>query len=113
MNMRILKILFLSTIFLGLLSCHLSHAEFNNTKSIKQELDFKILVKKFCGSNKKNFCSSQSLKMMFEIEEKRQKELELARQLKRMEQQIIKNILNMNDKLSQKLRALIKITNSN
>jgi len=108
MKFRIFNLIFLNSIILSLLCCHLSHAEFNNTKATKQELDFKILVKKFCGSNQKNFCSSQSLKMMFEIEEKRQKELELARQLKRMEQQIIKNILNMSDKLNQKFGSLIK-----
>ena len=34
---------------------------------------------------------------MFEIEERRQKNLELARELKRMEQQIIKNILMTNN----------------
>ena len=73
-------------------------AKSNNTASTIQELDFKSLVKDFCGENKRNFCSPKNLKIMFEIEEKRQKNLELARELKRMEQQIIKNILKTNIK---------------
>jgi len=87
---------------LVLLCGHLTLADFNfnSAMSTKQELDFKSLVRKFCGSNRESFfCSSQNLKRMFEIEEKRQKERELAHQLKRMEQQIIKNILKMVQKI--------------
>ena len=94
------KILCLNGLFLVLLCVNLSLGDLSNSMSTKQELDFKSLVEKFCGSNREGFfCSNQNLKLMFEIEEKRQKERELAHQLKRMEQQIIKNILKMVQKI--------------
>ncbi len=59
------------------------------------EIDFKSAVEVFCRGKSGNFCSKENLKIMYEIEAKRQKEKEMARQMKRMESEIIRNILKM------------------
>jgi len=54
--------------------------------------EFVIEVNKFCQDKKKeNFCSTAHVKMMFDINERKHLEFDL----KRMEKQIIRNILKM------------------
>jgi len=54
--------------------------------------EFVIEVNKFCQDKKKeNFCSMAHVKMMFDINERKHLEFDL----KRMEKQIIRNILKM------------------
>ena len=104
---KIIKLISLQLLFLSFICCYSSFvSKLYSTASAKQELDFKQLVKKYCGENKRNFCSPNNLKIMFEIEEKRRQEnLELARELKRMEQQIIKNILKENERSNRRTRT--------
>ena len=59
------------------------------------EIDFKSAVKVFFRGKSANFCSKENLKIMYEIEAKKQQEREMARQMKRMESEIIRNILKM------------------
>ena len=63
-------------------------------KNLKTEINFKSEVKKFCFGKSTNFCSEEHIRMMFMIEEKRLQQLEMARQMKRMEKEIIRNIFN-------------------
>jgi hypothetical protein len=108
---KIINFISLQLLYLSFILCNSSFdRKLNSTTSTKQELDFKNLVKKYCGENKRNFCSPKNLKIMFEIEEKRQKNLELARELKRMEQQIIKNILKINERSNRRTRTHLSRT---
>ena len=81
-----------------LLAFLLGHSKFGqqNLVTNSNEIDFKSAAKVFCHGKSSNFCSQESLKIMFEIEEQRQERArEMARQMKRMEREIIRNILKM------------------
>ena len=98
---NVLKILYSNTLLLSLFHFGLtvaSHNRVNDNLPFLNELDFIKLAIDFCKEKPKiNFCSIKNLQIMFEIEEeRRQREKELEFQLKRMEQNIIRNILKMN-----------------
>lgn len=61
------------------------------------DIDFATEVKRFCDDKPKtNFCSQNHIEMMLEIERQRLAKLELARQLKRMKNEIIRKVFNFN-----------------
>ncbi len=66
----------------------------------KHKVDFASAVKVYCLGKSTNFCSKENLKIMHEIEKKRQREIEMAKQMKRMQSEVIRNILKMTDKLN-------------
>lgn len=62
------------------------------------ESDFEKEVKKYCeGKPQTNFCSKKHIEIMLRIEMKRLQTIELGRQLKRMEYEIIRKVFNMNN----------------
>jgi hypothetical protein len=67
------------------------------------DIDFVSAVNVYCQGKSSNFCSRESLKIMYEIEEKRLKAIEMEKQMKRMKSEIIRNILNMMGKFAVRL----------
>ena len=68
---------------------------FSITKNAKStsKLDFVNEAIRFCsGKEKENFCSDQNLKLMFEIEKQRKRELELKRGILGMVKNIIQKM---------------------
>ena len=62
----------------------------------KIEINFETQVKKYCLNKPSvNFCSEQHIDIMLGIERKRVEMLELARQLKRMENEIVKKVFKI------------------
>ena len=66
----------------------------NNDKEM-DEIDFKTAAKAFCIGKSRNFCSEEMLKIMFQIEEERQKRREMERQMKRMLFKITKIVFDI------------------
>jgi hypothetical protein len=65
----------------------------NNLRHPRNAFDFKSAVVKFCADKSpKNFCSTEHLNLMGQIERERQKKLEIEGQLKRMLTQITRII---------------------
>jgi len=68
----------------------------SETPKARIEVNFETQVKKFCENKPQvNFCSQEHIDIMLAIERKRVQSLELARQLKRMENEILKKVFNM------------------
>ena len=56
-------------------------------------IDFEKAVKDYCKlREKKNFCSDVSIKIMFDLDKKRLQALEMEKNMKRMEREIIKKL---------------------
>ena len=90
-----MKLHYLFNITFALLLClkyftHAKNTQSLNRAGVASEIDFISLATKYCHGRKKNFCSEENLKIMFEIEKKR---LEMKYQIYRMQNQIITNIL--------------------
>ena len=68
------------------------------------EGDFNKAVLDYCKNrDDKNFCSEKHIKIMFDLEKKRQEILEMERQMKRMEYEIMKKLYEMNSKAKKYL----------
>ena len=81
----------------------------SNNNNNNNQIDFQEAVKKFCnGKVSKNFCSNEHLKLMFELEKKRQDALEMERQMKRMESEVIKKLMKMYNLTKQVKRRTSK-----
>jgi hypothetical protein len=66
------------------------------SETSKVEVNFETQVKRFCENKPQvNFCSPEHIDIMLKIEKKRVQTLELARQLKRMENEILKKVFNI------------------
>jgi hypothetical protein len=66
------------------------------------EGEFHEAVKNFCsGKSITNFCSPEHLKLLFEVEKKRREQLEMERQMKRMESEVAKKLAKMFEKSKQ------------
>jgi hypothetical protein len=65
-------------------------------KKPKIEINFVTQVKIYCQNKPSvNFCSEQHIDIMLKIERKRVEMLELERQLKRMENEIVKKVFKI------------------
>ena len=84
------------------INCILTAKVLRSNNKNNHQIDFQEAVKQFCnGKVNKNFCSNEHLKLMFELEKKRQDALEMERQMKRMESEVIKKLMRMYDLTKQ------------
>jgi hypothetical protein len=75
--------------------------------SMMTEGEFHEAVKNFCnGKSITNFCSPEHLKLIFEVEKKRREQLEMERQMKRMESEVAKKLAKMFEKSKQTIPLL-------
>ena len=71
------------------------------------EGEFHEAVKNFCnGKSITNFCSPKHLKLIFEVEKKQREQLELERQMKRMESEVAKKLAKMLVKSKKTIQVL-------
>ena len=64
--------------------------------SVQNEINFEKQVKKYCMYRPRtNFCSREHIDIMLEIERRRLEKIELERQLKRMQSEIVQKVLNI------------------
>jgi len=84
---------FIKMMFLGFLLQNVGESFTLGRENSHIQVDFKSQVRKFCLGKFDNFCSEEHIKLMFAIEEK----LQMAREMKRMEKAIIRNIFRMGD----------------
>jgi hypothetical protein len=78
----------------------LVHFTFGQLLKFNTDIDFVSAVNVYCQGKSSNFCSKESLKIMYDIEEKRQKAIEMEKQMNRMKSEIIRNILKMMGKFA-------------
>ena len=89
----IIIIIILKVILVRLCTCQFKTYDISNGHTVFEE--FVSEVNRFCQDKKKeNFCSTAHVKIMFDINERKRLE-HLEFDLKRMEKQIIRNILKM------------------
>ena len=89
-NCLIIITIILKVILVRLCTCQFKTNDISNGHTVFEE--FVSEVNRFCQDKKKeNFCSTAHVKMMFDINERKHLEFDL----KRMEKQIIRNILKM------------------
>ena len=94
----------LKMVLIKLITCLiLVHLTFGQLLKSNTDIDFVSAVNVYCQGKSSNFCSRANLQIMYDIEEKRQKAIEMEKQMKRMKSEIIRNILNMMDKFAVRL----------
>jgi hypothetical protein len=63
--------------------------------NVQNEIDFEKQVKKYCMYRPRtNFCSREHIEIMLEIERRRLEKIEMERQLKRMQSEIVQKVFN-------------------
>ena len=87
------KTIIFSIIIIVFLSIHVTTLKNNINIKLTSQLDFVSEALRFCnGKAKKNFCSDQSLRIMFEIEKQRLKLLEIRHGITNMVKKIVESI---------------------
>ena len=96
MNNQTLKEIFVILFMALLLYAHGGATNVKKKKGIfLSKINFETQVKMFCENKPRvNFCSQEQIDIMLAIERRRLETVELARQLKRMESEIIRKVFN-------------------